>query len=576
MAAIARSRGQVRRWRPQPLVAVALVPTLLVFGLLAIVVWISLRVNLSTERLTLEHYRSLFADSLAVSAMVNSLVFTAVATTTSFAIGLPIAWFLERTDLRGKRLAYTCVALGIFMPGFFSTMGWVLLLHPRIGIGTSFLRDTLHVELPFSILSVGGMGFIQGFGLAGLVVMFTAASLRSMDVSLQEAASMSGASPFQAIRRVLVPLARPGTLSALVFLVALNLSAFDVPLLIGVPNRIYTFSTFLLTTQSRTTDGLPPYGLTAAFGVQMLLLAIALTWCYRRLTAQARRYAVITGKTFRSRVQPLGRWRGPAHVLVFGYFAVALLVPLLLLVWTALSPYFQPISAEGFGNLSLDNFSGLPWDLVRRGLLNTALLMVLVPLVGFMVSIAISWTAIRRRGFIARSIDFASFMPMAVPPVIFAFAALLAVLNLHLPLVVDLYGTLTLLVVVYVISSLGFMTRTTGTALIQIHEDLEDAAKLSGASPIKVIRRVVVPLVAPTLLYGALWISLLVYRDITVATVLTSRDNLTVSMVVWNLWNAGDLGGASAMNLVMLVALLPLVVLYLRRAGSSGLLGVGG
>jgi iron(III) transport system permease protein len=551
-------------------VVVAALPAAAIVGLLVIVLWISVRVSVAADGLTLDHYRSVFGDPFAYRALLNTAGFTAVATAVSLVLGLPLAWLVERTDLRGRSAVYTLATIGVFIPGFFTAMGWTLFLHPRIGMANQWLMQWFDLESPpLNITSVVGMGVVQGFGMAGIVFVFTATSLRSMDGSLEEAAAMSGASTAPILRRITYPLAWPGILAALLFVITINISAFDVPLLLGLPNRIYTFSTFLATQTSTTEDGVPQYGVIAAFGSLMIIVALVLSLWYRRMSAQARRFVVLTGKGSTRKVVKLGRWKYLAWAFLAFYFGLSQVMPLVLLAWTAFLPYFQPISVDAFQHFGVENFESLPWPLVRRGMTNTGLLMFVTPLLTFGLSMAISWVVLRSRSRVRAVFDFIAFLPVAVPSVVFGFAALLAVLDVGLPFGTELYGSVTLLIVMYALVSLGFGTRTTTTALIQIDTELEEAAMMSGASHGTTVRRIVVPLLLPAMLYGSLWVALLVSRDITLANILFSGENITVPMVVWTVWNSGQMGRASALSLILIVAFVPLIYVYLRRAGGQ-------
>ena len=92
---------------------------------------------------------------------------------------------------------------------------------------------------------------------------------------------------------------------------------------------------------------------------------------------------------------------------------------------------------------------------------------------------------------------------------------------------------------------------------------------MSGAATGGVMLRVIVPLLAPTLLYAWLWIALLTFRELTLAVVLTARDNITLPVVVWSMWLNGGLGRASAITLLLLALMVPVVVLYWMVARRS-------
>jgi len=192
-----------------------------------------------------------------------------------------------------------------------------------------------------------------------------------------------------------------------------------------------------------------------------------------------------------------------------------------------------------------------------------------VPLLALAMSLIFSWVVLRTRSSLRVAFDFVAFLPHAVPSTIFAFVALVFALALSGG-VFDLSGSLLLIVIVMAIVMLSFGSRITNSALIQIHTELEEAAYVAGASPIGTLRRVIVPLLLPALLFGWLWIALLTFRELTIPMILFSAVNITYSVAVWGLWYSGSFDAAAAANLVMMALLLPLVVVYLRYAGRTG------
>jgi iron(III) transport system permease protein len=127
--------------------------------------------------------------------------------------------------------------------------------------------------------------------------------------------------------------------------------------------------------------------------------------------------------------------------------------------------------------------------------------------------------------------------------------------------VVPIYGTIWILLLVYVVSRISYATRITNSGLIQIHRELEEAAQIAGAGLGGVIRRVLAPLLRPTLGYAFIWIALLTYRELTVPVLLSTNDNLPLAVVIWNMWVGAAFAQASAVVVLMLVAMLPLIYL---------------
>jgi iron(III) transport system permease protein len=365
-------------------------------------------------------------------------------------------------------------------------------------------------------------------------------------------------------------LAWPGILAASIYIFTIGFAAFDVPAIIGWGNRIFTFATYLyLLTNPQ--DVLPRYGVAAALSTFIVLLAAALSWWYARMQKRAREFAVVTGKAYQPRTIALGR----RTVWAWGFLAVYLLasklVPLVVLVWSSLLPYFQLPSARALQSISLNHYANLPWEQLNSAIVNTGILMVLTPTITLMLSLCFSWVVLRSRLPGRLAFDFVAFLPHAVPNIIFGVGALLVALYV-VQAVLPIYGTIWILLLVFVIARVSYGTRMTNSGLIQIHQELEESAQVSGARTLGVAVSVVLPLLRPTLIYAWLWIALLTFRELTLAVILSTPNNVTLPVVVWSQWEAGGMAQSSAIAVVMLAIMSILVTIYWVVAGRRGLL----
>jgi iron(III) transport system permease protein len=555
------------------MLAVVVCVSALIVLLPAVLLWLSFREAHPVEPVSaysLLHYTRVFGDEFLLEVLWNTLVFSVVTLIVAFGFGLPSAWLVVRTDLPGKPLVYTLMTIGLLMPGFASAMGWLFLMHPRIGLLNQFAMDVIGLSsAPFNIASVVGMGWVMGLSIAPVAFVMTAAVLKAIDPALEESAYMSGVPFRRVMRRVTLPLAWPGILAAGIYIFTIGFAAFDVPAIIGWSNRVYTFSTFLLVQLAPSQD-LPQYGPVAALATIVVLLAGMLSWWYSRLQKQAHRYQVVTGKGYRPRILALGRNAKWAWLFLAAYFVFSKLLPLLVIVWASLLPYFQLPSAAALQSISLSQFHGIPWDTMITALGNTAVLMVVTPTVTLAVALCFSWVVLRSRVPGRLAFDFIAFLPHAVPNILFGVAVLLFTLFVMKG---TLTGTLWILLFVFVIARLSYATRMTNSGLIQIHKELEEAAIMSGVSTGGTVRHVLVPLLAPTLVYAWLWMALLTFRELTLAVMLTTRDNMTVPVVMWSMWTSHGLGTAAAITLFLMALMVPLIVLYwwvVRKRGLEG------
>ena len=574
-AAATGSRRAGGGWEPLAVVMISCVAIvcLVILSLLGVILWLSVTpgaAGISTSAWSFKNFIEVLTDSRTAAVLYNTLGFSLVSLLVAMFFGVPAAWLAERTNIRGKTLLYTLMTIGMVIPGFSAAMGWLFLMHPRIGLlNVLATRAFGFASAPFDITTIVGMGWVQGLNLAPLAFIMTAAVFGAMDPSLEEAALMSRANPLRAVLRVTLPLASPGILAAAIYIFTIGFAAFDVPVIIGWSNRVFTFSTFLYLLISPQ-DVLPKYGVAAALSTIVMAIAAALSWWYSLMQKRARQFAVVTGKAYRPRLLDL-RWMAvPAWIFLGLFFLLGTILPILLLAWSSSLPFFQMPSASSISLMSFKHYNSLPWPLVLAGVRNTAILMVLTPTLTLLISFAFSWvvlrTKIRRRSLF----DFVAFLPHAIPSIIFGVGALLATLYV-LQRAVPIYGTIWILLIVFTIVRISYGTRMTNSGLMQLHAELEESALMSGASLALVIRRILIPLLSPTLFYAWLWIALLTFRELTLAVILSSSGNTTIPVVIWGLWQGGGLGQASALAMIMLAAMAPLVTLYwiiARRFGA--------
>jgi iron(III) transport system permease protein len=283
---------------------------------------------------------------------------------------------------------------------------------------------------------------------------------------------------------------------------------------------------------------------------------------YIGLIKQSRRFVTITGKGRRPRILALGRWRWVASSLVSGYFILALVLPMLVLVYYSFLPFFKLPSLDAFSSFTLKNYINVYTRQGPRPLINTGILITLVPLIVIVIGTPISWLVVRSRLKGRFVIDSIAFLPQAVPRIVLSVSLLyLALMSRDL---IPLYGSIFLIAVAHIIAFMSFATRTLNAAIIQIHADMEDAGRLSGASVVRVIRRITVPLLKPALFAAWFWIMLLSFREVTMAVMLSSADNIVFPAQIWVLWNRA-LPHDAAAAAVILAAIALVLMLISRR-----------
>ena len=546
-----------------PVLGLALFGAVLVLIPLLATVWISFTGGSPGDvQYTAEHYVKVFTDPFGYRVLLNTVILAIGSTVIAVGIGAPLAWAVARTDLPLKHFIILMMGVILIVPGFIQGIGWAVMLSPTIGLINRLFTHVLgFAEPPFNIYTLAGMTLVQGLDLVPPAFFMLLPVLMGMDASFEEAAYLSGASKTRTFLRINLPLALPAIVASSIYVLVLASTLFEVPVILGFPERIFVFST-LIYLLIRPSVGLPSYGLAGAYGSVIVLVSLLMTTHYARVIKQGRQYATITGKGRRAKILSLGKWRSLAAALALFYVGLALGLPLLTLIYFSLLPFFQVPSLQALKAMTLKNYVNLVDQSGADPFVNTAILITVVPVAVVFLAIPISWIVVRSKLPGRFVLDSVAFLPFAVPRIVIAVAILY--LGLLARQLIPIYGTILIIALAHIIMFMSFATRTLNGAMIQIHPDLEEAGRSSGASLVRVLRRVTVPLLKPAVFFAWFWVLLLSLREVTMAVMLSSPDNIVLPVLIFARWQAGRSHEAAAAAVVF-VFIACLLLLVLRR-----------
>ena len=509
----------------------------------------------------LVHYAAVYGDPGFYALLRNTAVFALGCMVCALVTGGVLAWLVERTDLPFKGLARVMIALPMVLPPFLLAMGWALLASPRNGSLNEVFKSVFGwTQGPLDIYTLGGMVFVETLALVPSVYLILAGAFRNMDPALEEAAMTSGARWPRMIMRIFIPMLAPALLAAAAYLLIVGSLVFDVPGTLGMPVGLFVVSSRIVYLATDQSGGISAYGQIAAIGVTFLVLLMALAWGYRRMTVQASRFVTVTGKGFRPRELKLGPFKGVALALIALYFLLAVLAPLSLLLWTSLTPYLAPVSWEMVPKLGLDQHRAL-LDNTRMGQATwmSVWVSMLSATVVTVLALLVAWTVLRGKGRGRNLIDTLSFLPLAIPGTMIGMALIYVYLTLS---AVPVYGTPWILVIAYVTVYLSFTSRAASATMIQLHPELEEAARTSGATPAYAVRRIVLPLMLPALVGAWVWVVAHVMRELSTALLLQGDNNATVSVQLWSYWSGGEPNKAAAVGVWLVVAMTVVTIVW--------------
>ncbi|MCA1218779.1 ABC transporter permease [Streptomyces sp. 8L] len=509
---------------------------------------------------SLADFTRIFTSERLPHIALNSLVFVAGTVLLASVVSVALAYLFERTDIPGRRVLAPSTLAPMAVPATVMAVAWVLAANPANGPLAIAVKRTLGYTV--DIYSLPGMILVAGiFGVPGMYIMIAPAFAR-LNLEFEEAAATSGAGWLTRTRKVVLPLTLPAISAAAMLLVVVGLEEFAIPAMLGTPNQIYVFSSYVQAAL-QPPSGLPDYGQASAYGVLLVLLSLVMIAAYRRQTREAHRFRVVSGKGYRVTPTRLGRWRAPVAAVVALYVLVAIVIPILTLVWTSLAPFLRPIGLDGLHGLTLANYASIFTDpSLSRAVVNT---LVISLLTATLTAAFGSWLALAstRGGRAGAALFDLSFLVFAIPSVVLG----MAVLFLYLFLPIPVYGTVWIIVIALTTRYIPRGSRMVQTALLQLDPGLEEVGRALGASGTTVIRRVVLPLVAPAVSRTWLWVFANALGELPIALLLSSSDNRTVVVLLWDMiGESADYPEASALA-VLLLAVSSVSVWWVNRRG---------
>ena len=515
---------------------------------------------------TLKNYQAAYASEYTYSTFKNSLIFASGSAALTFIFGTLLAWLTERTNTPLRAIFVPVAVVPLILPGVLESIAWIFLLSPKFGYLNVWLRDLFGLQsMPFNVFSLPGMIWVHSVGQVPLAFLMMVAAFKSMDPSLEASAMMSGANTWQTFRRVTLRLLMPTTGSVLLILFVRTLESFETPALIGIPARIYVYTSEIFLAFNEYP---PDYGRGGALAVGLLVLSAIGVWLYTRATKEGKKFQTVTGKAFRPRQFDLGPWRWVGFGFLTTYFLIVVLLPFLVLFWASFLPFFAAPSWDAVQKLSLDNYRYLNgfrpfWGAMK----NSIILSTLTATVAMMLTSLVAWIVYKSRLPGSWVLDFLAFVPITIPGIVMGMALIL----LYVAFPIPIYGTIWVLLIAYVTRFIPYGMRAASGSILQIHSELEEAAAASGASWWETFRRVTLPLLRPGLVAGWIYICIVSFREFSTSVLLATGESRVLSILLFTMFEQGQVTVVAAIGVLMIATLLSVVALFYKLTGRIGI-----
>lgn len=485
-----------------------------------------------------------YGDPATWSTLWASVIYAVAVQSIGIIGGFIFAWISMRTKTPGGK-SITPVMVTIFaIPTLFFAISWGMMTSPT-GLLTKVFGLSGDGSPRLDAYSWAGLIIVSGLKSISVMYLLLLGPVRALNRSLEEAALLSGANRVRLFLDVNIPILLP-TLSGLAILGFVNsLGQLDVALILGIPAAIYVFPTqiydFLATT---------PIRYDSASALALLLIAIIyILVAVRSKAIGNRNYITVTGKAYRIEKEEIGGWKWVGFSLFAAYVFIALILPLAQLIIGS----FQPVL--GVAGFTTKHYVGLFESAkVVRALENTLLMGVLGGLFATILAVLISYVALRSKSRWAQVPELIVWAVVAVPGIVLALAITWAYLSV--PGLKSLYGSIWIVLIALVIVVTPIAQRATSGPVGQLGVELEESARICGASAPRMLVTIVVPLIGPTFLASWFITGVMAAGSLDIPILLSSAKTETVSLLVYNYYTQLGNGSTAAALLLLLLGLL--------------------
>lgn len=509
--------------------------------------------------LTLENYTQLLGERRIVTALGNTFVVAIGTMLLATLIGVSLAWINARTNTPGAGLLGNLNLIPYFTSAYIGAIAWTVLASNGNGLINTWASALIGFTEPiFNIYSPLGIIWVLALFDAPVIYLFTIGAFQKMDPALEESARVSGTGIVATSLRVTLPLALPSILAAALLVFVTAMGSFEVPLALGIPARfgVLTTELFVLTGQ------FPAAYNTATALSSVLLLITGLGLLVQRKLILRRDYITVTGKGYRPSQLDIGRYRYLALAVNVFYLLVAVVLPMTALVAASLQRFWTgAFSPELFTlrNYELVLFEDEP---TRRGIVNSFILAVGGATLAMAIGVVVAYLVFRSKIAGRAAVDFLSSIPVAVPGVIMAIGVMVGWIR------TPLYGTIWIMIVAYVGRFIPYAQRTVAATLLSISPELDECSRVSGASWLRTMREIMLPLLKPGILAGWILLFIIFVRELSMSLFLYRSGTETMSVALY-LLQRNSYTALAAFSVVQTVMLLLAVAIF-RRVTRQG------
>lgn len=500
--------------------------------------------------LKLGNYSSVYSKAVNWNAFINTFKISFYVMILSVIIAFPLAWLVGRTNLPGKKFFRTLFVTTYMIPPYVGAIAWAQLLNPKVGyLNIAIMKIFKLSKAPFDIYGVAGLVWVFTLFYCPYAFITISRALEKMDPTLEEAARVSGSSPLKTVRDVTLPLMYPSILAGGLLVFISVASAFGIPSIIGMPAKIEVLTTRIVTyVYMGNSKGISE---ATALAVSLMITANIILFLTTMVLGK-KEYVTISGKSTRPNLVDLGKWKWPVTVLVIIYSIISVFLPMgSILVTSLIKSLSKPITLS---NLTINNWmEAIKNPAYLEAFKNSLILAVIAATIGTVISMFLSYLLVKTESKGRKIPDFLVTIGSSTPSIVIALALIMTFSGRF---GINMYSTMTILIVAYIIKYLLMSMRTISASLTQVHSSLEEAALNSGASWIRSFKDILLPLISPSIVAGWFLIFMPCFYELSMSILLYGAKTKNIGVLLYELQTYADPQSASVLSVLVLIIVL--------------------
>ena len=517
-------------------------------------------------KLSLDAFQKLIKSPRAMKALRNSFILAPTLSLTVGFVGISLVLITEYFDIKGAKILRLGYLTTLIYGGVTLVSGYKF-IYSNTGVLTNLLASVFPNMNRNWFTGYWAVLFVMTFSCTSNHMIFLRNAMRAVDFQTVEAARNMGASQWYILRRVVLPVLLPSLFAVTILTFITGLCAMSAPLLVGGKD-FQTINPMIKQFADMTTTSAKSLSATLSLvlGLATMLLLAIMTFIEKRghyMSVSKVKTKIVKQKINNPVVNVL------VHIYAYALFVIYVIPVVLIVLFSFSDSAHIQLRQLDFSTFSLKNYA----DLLSKttaykpfvvSIVYSALAAVIV---GMLVVIACRYIQKHKNGAAATTLEYSLMLPWLLPSTLIALSLILAFNQsrwymFNQPLV----ATLWLLLIGYVIIKLPFTMRMTKAAFFSLDNALEDAAKNMGAGEVYTFRRVIFPVLLPTVMAIAALNFNSLLTDYDMSAFLHHPANPTLGVKIKSLTeemgNSSD-GVALTFVYAVLMMIISSIVLYL-------------